>query len=246
MIDPVLLSPFVAVMLWLGQVGEVMFPHSVPAAPPTCVGLTGCNAGSTVQASGHTCTISGVTLATGNSIVGSSATPGLGGTVTATWNGSSMTEQGAGDVYGSEEMHTFYLNNVTGATGNLVFTKTSAGDDSKIFNCVGIRINGLTTHNVDQHSQNGNAASTSWGSPTVNTAQATSVLVGVVQGETNTGTTIGTWDAGWTRLARVGQTTGSCCVIDYGFQVTSSTGAFLAQVTGNANVAQAGFVANFY
>lgn len=32
MINPVLLAPFVAVMMWLGQVGEVMFPHSVPVA----------------------------------------------------------------------------------------------------------------------------------------------------------------------------------------------------------------------
>ena len=230
---------------WKGEV--VTARRRAAGAPPACSGLKACDAGFTLQSSGHTCTITGVTLATGDSLVAVGESASLSGTLTATWNGNSMTETGGGEGWGvGSEQHGFTISNVTGATGSVVITKTDSGDDSKLFDCVAIRATGLTSHAIDQQGMSLDTG-TAWGNIGITTTHAISVIVGLAAGETNTTTSAGTWDNSFIRLNRVGQGTGTCCVIDYAYLVVSATGTYTSKVSGNgASVGNAGYIANFY
>ncbi len=222
----------------------------VGSATYTASGITISNVGSVVQdgdMSPHTCTVSGITLATGDSIVALSATGSLGGDISATWNSVSLTQLGTGlNPGGNLETHFFRLNNVTGGTGDLVLTKTSSGDDGATFDCAGVRITGLTTHAEDKTASSSNAASVNWTTgATATTSTAVEGIVAMFAANTDTSTTIGTWQNSFTRLARIGQSTGGCCVLDYGYFVSSSAAAFTGAVNGNASVESAGYIVTF-
>lgn len=204
--------------------------------------------GNTVQASGHTCTIASATLATGDSVAASGAVLGLGGTLTATWNSISMTESGGGIVAGdgNEEQHMFTLDNVTGATGSVVITKTDVADDSVQFDCAAVRITGLTTKALDQTATS-SGTNVNWTTTaTATTTAAAEGLAVFLQSSGNTAGTTGTWQNSFTRLARVGQSAGTCCLIDYGYRVVSSTGAYTGAVNANgANTGYSGVIFTF-
>lgn len=201
----------------------------------------------TVQASGHTCTISSITLSTGDSIAAMSATASLVGTVTATWNSVSMTETlGAGVSSGNVETHSFNLDNVTGATGNLVMTKSNAGDDPEIFDCRAVRVTGLTSKVIDKSRSNTGTATT-WDTGTsATTTAANEGLVAFLAAAAATNIAFGTWQNSFARLgSATGQSSGGCCVIDIGTRVVSATGTYIGQTTSNTSEAFAGVLFTF-
>ena len=174
-----------------------------------------------------------------------SQTPALAGTVSAAWNGSSCTQYGSGIAVGLLEAHAFRCNNVTGATGNAILTKTNSGDDGARFDCAGVKISGLTSNTDDGTFANSSGTSANWSSTSTTTTNANDAVVAFFSGETDTGTTVGTWQSSFTRLVRVGDSAGGCCVLDYGYRVVSGTGAYTGAVNGNVSSNYLGYVAAF-
>lgn len=201
--------------------------------------ITVTDTGGTVQASGHTCTISSVTLTTGDTITAVGVTPGLAGTLTATWNGNSMTE--AITALGSSglEAHVFKSDNVTGATGNIVLTKSNSGDDGVAFNCASAKVSGLSTKAMDKTASNSSlvTSQSTWDTgTTATTTAANEGMVAYLMCNCDLTETFGTWQNSFTRLNTRGQASGGGFSIDYGSRVVSATGTYIGQTTGNSPI----------
>lgn len=233
-----------AMMFW--QV-SIPFPGpGMPAAAPAGIAVT--DAGSTVQTSGHTCTIASVALSSGDSIAIMGVTsPTLNGTLTATWNGNTCTELGSGEaVVPDIEGHAFQCSNVTGATGSVVVTKTNAADDSAIFDCSAAKVSGLTTHSLDKSASGNFVTTTTYTTPASGTTTASAEGVVALLGiYTNTTASFGTWQNSFTRLNNGGNASGVCCRMDWAKYIASSTGSFTGQTTGGATDSGVGFIFTF-
>lgn len=208
----------------------------------TCHGTGGSN-------SGHTCDFGNVTLSTGDVIVMQSSTQGLSFSVGGTWNGVTCTQVGsgvgAGSGAGSNEGHAFHCDNVTGATGDAILTKTQSADDALVFWGMAVKITGLTSHVIDQ-SVSAAGTGTSWSSgATSTTTAANEAWIGMLGGGQDLTGTFGTWQNSFVRLNDGGQPSGQCCVVDYASRVVSSTGTCTANTTGATSSNWSGFCLTF-
>ncbi len=236
-LDWLVLALLLVICLW-ALTAHAQSPLLAAGQHPVAGGIAVTLVGSTpyFAASGHTFTISSVTLATGDSVMVGTSTPALNGTITATWNGVSCTEDSTGGGTGTVEGHYFYCNNVTGATGNVVFTKTDAGDDSKAIVGVAVRISGLTSHTTDQIAiLNSSSGDTSWGVEAVTTTVANTGLVAMISAGGNSTITFGTWNSSFTSLVNTGNASGTCCVMSVAGRVVSATGTYQPASTGNTS-----------
>jgi hypothetical protein len=178
--------------------------------------------------------LSGIAVADGASIlVAMGAT--LGGIPTATWNGISMTLDAAVSSQTATSTYIFRLDNVTGATGNVIITQPNLATSSAAM--FAIQVAGLTANSFDKTAGVSNAGSTTPNSgATAATAVANEFLLGIISTNGPIADTVPTW-GGDTATAgqRVGTTGGSATtneVLAEGFSIQSVIGARTSSATG--------------